>query len=387
MAGLADRGVSPTVVDDQIGRPTFTADLAAGIAHLLAHPGAVRHLQPDQRRRPGLLGRRRRRGLRGPRPLGRRRRADQHRGVLRRQAAGRGPAAEQRARPVEDHRDRLPAPRLARRRSRSTSPPDGARGTGAPRGSDTTISVTGWSRSGPDLPMITACGGSGSSGDWSSGWSSRPLWRCVIGRGIRLADRRSPGTGVALTTADLPDASSPQPRPAVRRRAIPLPPSASRWPRPPWRSRPAASSSGSPAPPGRPPQLLSMDAPFSLPRLFVAAALRRGRVRGRRRGRPHARPPHAGGWPSPSSPAASPRSRPAAPCTPTPSAPCTTPSAPARPSLLSALAAAVVVAGLWSFTRTERRDRRRVLGTLGFYAVASVGLSAVSGRRRPAAGR
>jgi dTDP-4-dehydrorhamnose reductase len=36
MAGLADRGVSPTVVDDQIGRPTFTDDLAAAIAHLLA---------------------------------------------------------------------------------------------------------------------------------------------------------------------------------------------------------------------------------------------------------------------------------------------------------------------------------------------------------------
>lgn len=35
MAGLADRGVSPTVVDDQIGRLTFTADLAGGIAHLL----------------------------------------------------------------------------------------------------------------------------------------------------------------------------------------------------------------------------------------------------------------------------------------------------------------------------------------------------------------
>jgi dTDP-4-dehydrorhamnose reductase len=35
MAGLADRGVSPTVVDDQVGRLTFTADLAAGIAHLL----------------------------------------------------------------------------------------------------------------------------------------------------------------------------------------------------------------------------------------------------------------------------------------------------------------------------------------------------------------
>jgi dTDP-4-dehydrorhamnose 3,5-epimerase len=36
MASLADRGVQPSVVADQIGRPTFTADLAAGIAHLLA---------------------------------------------------------------------------------------------------------------------------------------------------------------------------------------------------------------------------------------------------------------------------------------------------------------------------------------------------------------
>lgn len=35
MAGLADRGISPTVVDDQIGRLTVTTDLAAGIAHLL----------------------------------------------------------------------------------------------------------------------------------------------------------------------------------------------------------------------------------------------------------------------------------------------------------------------------------------------------------------
>ena len=35
MLGLAARGVSPTVVDDQIGRPTFAADLAAGILALL----------------------------------------------------------------------------------------------------------------------------------------------------------------------------------------------------------------------------------------------------------------------------------------------------------------------------------------------------------------
>ena len=35
MASLADRGVQPAVVADQVGRPTFTPDLAGGIAHLL----------------------------------------------------------------------------------------------------------------------------------------------------------------------------------------------------------------------------------------------------------------------------------------------------------------------------------------------------------------
>ncbi|GAA2180408.1 bifunctional dTDP-4-dehydrorhamnose 3,5-epimerase family protein/NAD(P)-dependent oxidoreductase [Brooklawnia cerclae] len=35
MASLAEKGISPAVVDDQIGRLTFTADLAAGIIHLL----------------------------------------------------------------------------------------------------------------------------------------------------------------------------------------------------------------------------------------------------------------------------------------------------------------------------------------------------------------
>ncbi|WP_205730158.1 sugar nucleotide-binding protein [Blastococcus sp. TF02-8] len=35
MAGLADRGISPSVVDDQIGRLTFAGELAAGIRHLV----------------------------------------------------------------------------------------------------------------------------------------------------------------------------------------------------------------------------------------------------------------------------------------------------------------------------------------------------------------
>ena len=35
MTSLADRGIAPSVVDDQVGRPTFATDLASGIAHLL----------------------------------------------------------------------------------------------------------------------------------------------------------------------------------------------------------------------------------------------------------------------------------------------------------------------------------------------------------------
>jgi dTDP-4-dehydrorhamnose 3,5-epimerase len=35
MASLADRGIDPKVVDDQIGRLTFTNDIARGIRHLL----------------------------------------------------------------------------------------------------------------------------------------------------------------------------------------------------------------------------------------------------------------------------------------------------------------------------------------------------------------
>lgn len=44
MLGLAARGVSPTVVDDQIGRLTLAADLAAGIVALLDAPSGVYHL-------------------------------------------------------------------------------------------------------------------------------------------------------------------------------------------------------------------------------------------------------------------------------------------------------------------------------------------------------
>lgn len=44
----------------------------------------------------------------------------------------------------------------------------------------------------------------------------------------------------------------------------------------------------------------------------------------------------------------------------------------------TAAVALAVVAGLWFLSRHERRDRRRVLGALSCYAAAAVGLSAVS---------
>jgi hypothetical protein len=202
------------------------------------------------------------------------------------------------------------------------------------------------------------------------------LLALLIGRGIRMADRRSPGTGVPLTTADLPASFVPAPAP-TRRRAIPLPPIGIAL----AAVAVALETSGYvlrlTGASGRPAQLLSMDAPFALPRMFVAllfavaalaAVAGAGRIPGRRTwwlavalvgggiaavkagGTVHADAMSAlagavGG----------------------------------RAAVVVSMAAAVaVVAALWFLSRTERRDRRRVLGTLAAYAVASVGLSAFS---------
>lgn len=45
---------------------------------------------------------------------------------------------------------------------------------------------------------------------------------------------------------------------------------------------------------------------------------------------------------------------------------------------ISILLASAVVGALWFLSRDDRRDRRRVLGTLALYAVAAVGLSGIS---------
>ena len=56
MASLAERGIDPTVVDDQTGRLTFTPDIAAGIRHLLDTRARIRHLQPHRRRPSPVAG-------------------------------------------------------------------------------------------------------------------------------------------------------------------------------------------------------------------------------------------------------------------------------------------------------------------------------------------
>ena len=207
------------------------------------------------------------------------------------------------------------------------------------------------------------------------------LLAVVIGRGIRLADRRSPAVGepAILTTADLPtDMAPPLPAPTrVRRRAIPLPPlgialvvialglETSGFL--------ARLTSGT----GRSSQLLSMDGPFSLPRMFVAllfagaavaAVAGAGSMPGRR------------SWWLGVGLVGGGIAAVKAGSTAHVQALRAVSDAVGKPAavLISAALAAVVVGGLWFLSRTERRDRRRVLSVLASYAGASVGLSAVS---------
>ena len=66
MKGLSDRVADPedeleqvTVVDDQLGRLTFTRDMAEAIFHVLDAKGPLRHLRLHRQRPRRLLGRNR----------------------------------------------------------------------------------------------------------------------------------------------------------------------------------------------------------------------------------------------------------------------------------------------------------------------------------------
>jgi hypothetical protein len=202
----------------------------------------------------------------------------------------------------------------------------------------------------------------------------------VLGRSVRMADERSFGTGVdrPLTTADLPGAAVARPRVVARsrRRKLPVPPIAVGL---------AAVAVGLEAfgyglrlsgATGQVARLLSMDAPFSAPRLFVAglfAAAAMAAIAGA------AIPGRSTWWTAVAVVGGG------VALVKTGSTVHATAFAGASAALgtvgavvASVVLAAAVVGWLWSLSRGERRDRRRVLSCLMLYAGAAVGLSAVS---------
>ena len=201
----------------------------------------------------------------------------------------------------------------------------------------------------------------------------------VIGRGIHLADQRVPGATSVLTTADLPGAAAAPQRAVVRtrRRAVPLPPVGIAL---------AALAvaletvgfvvrlRGEAGPVAR---ALSMDAPYSVPRTFVAvlfavaaiaAVAGASRLPGRRTW-----------WLGVGLVAGLVATVKAGSTVHVNAMNVLTEAfGDAGALAVSVIAASSVIGALWFLSRTERRDRRRVLGVLALYAGASVGLSAVS---------
>lgn len=209
----------------------------------------------------------------------------------------------------------------------------------------------------------------------------------LIGRAVHLADRRSPDSDQTLTTADLPSAFTAPRRiegsigrrtPTARRRAVPLPPVGIGL----AAVAVALMTTGyvvrltdTTGPLAR---VLDLDVPGSAPRMFIAAlfavaavAAVVGAVRaaGRRRiwwsavglvagliaAVKAGGTVHSGGMGA-----------------------LRDGLGDAGAVAVSGLLAAGVIVALRVLARTERRDRRRVLGTLSLYAGASVGLSAVT---------
>lgn len=195
----------------------------------------------------------------------------------------------------------------------------------------------------------------------------------LIGRGIRLADRRSSVSEVPLTTADLPP-SFVLSRPPIARRTIPLPPVgmalaglAVTLETTGYLARLDGGTGG----------VLSMDAPLSLPRMYVAALFAAAAVAGIAAA--NTIPGRRTWWLAVALVSAGISAVKAGGTVHARAMAALNQAVGARAAVvLSAAAALTVVSALWFLSRTERRDRRRVLGALVGYAVASVGLSALS---------
>ena len=190
----------------------------------------------------------------------------------------------------------------------------------------------------------------------------------VLGRGIRLADQRATGTGV-----------DPAPLPALlpARRRIPLPPVGMALAATAVALETVGFVLRLTEATGPVAHALSMDAPYSAPRLFVAAVFAVAAVTALSAA---SRMPGRRAWWLAVGLVAAVIA--AVKTGSTVHAEVLSAVADAtgggQATVLSVAAAGAVLATLAFITRAERRDRRRVLSCLAAYAVAAVGLSAVS---------
>src|SRR4051794_17803504 len=200
----------------------------------------------------------------------------------------------------------------------------------------------------------------------------------VIGRGIRLADHRSPATAAgAVLTAGYLGTAARAGTPRARRRAVPVPPLGIAL----FAVAVALETCGFVVrltdTRGPMADLLSMDAHYSLPRMFVAALFAAaalaavtgaGRIPGRRTW-----------WVAVGLVAGTIAAVKAGSTVHVNGLQALTEVVGSIGALLVSFAVAAAVLGaLWFLSRHERRDRRRILGVLALYAGASVGLSGVS---------
>ncbi len=202
----------------------------------------------------------------------------------------------------------------------------------------------------------------------------------IMGRGIRLADKRSlsAGADTVITSAEMPvGAAARRSVSPVRRRVVPLPPVgialvaiAVALETVGYVTR-LSGSTGAIA------QMWSMDAPLSVPRMFVAFLFAAGAlaafagassIPGRRTW-----------WTMVGLVAAAISSVKAGGTIHAHALHLLTRAIGASGALLVSIAIAAVGLGVLGFlSRAEQRDRRRILSVLSLYAVAAVGLSAVS---------
>jgi hypothetical protein len=204
----------------------------------------------------------------------------------------------------------------------------------------------------------------------------------AVGRGIRLADQRAAAAALPLSAADVPGvAPAASPRAVAlrtRRRTVPLPPVGVALAALAVTLMTTGFVVRLTGVQGEPARLLSMDAPFSVPRLFVAllfAAAAVAAVAGA-----GALPGRRAWWLAVGLVAAGIAAVKAGGSVHTDAQTALADAVGETAVLVLGVAAVAAVLGvLWFLSRSERRDRRRVLGALALYAVAAVGLSAVSG--------